>query len=113
MTHSFKKHLELFGLLLILLFVMKAGLADDSHDHDRARRAVEAGEMLPLRIILTRIDDAYPGQVMKVRLERKNDLWIYKIKVLRKGGALIKLKIDAHDGTILSSEQKSNASGED
>ena len=80
-----------------------AGLAGDEHDHDRARQALEAGEVLPLRSILERVEREQPGQVVDVELERDRDgeRWVYKIKLLRSGGALVKLKVDARDGRLL------------
>ena len=80
--------------------------AGDSSDHDRARQAVEAGEVLPLRAILERVEREYPGQVMEVELDREKGEWVYEVKVLRKGGALMKLKIHARDGSILGIREK-------
>jgi hypothetical protein len=71
------------------------------HDHDRARQALEEGEILPLPAILERAERDVPGQVMAVELDRDDGRWIYEIKVLRKDGSLVKLKLDAHDGTLL------------
>ena len=50
------------------------------HDHDRARQALEAGEVLPLRAIIERVERSYPGQVLEVELERDGGRWIYEIK---------------------------------
>jgi len=80
--------------------------AADNADHDRARQAVEAGDVLPLRTILDRVEREYPGQVMEVELDREVGEWVYEIKLLRKGGALMKLKIHARDGTILGIKEK-------
>lgn len=81
-------------------------------DHERARKALEAGEVLPLKTILERVERAYPGQVMDVELEREHEgrreRWIYKVKVLRTGGALVKLKVDARDGTVLGSKSRNH-----
>lgn len=97
-------------LLLPLLLALAAGngLARDGHDHDLARRALEAGEVLPLRTILERVEREYPGQVMEVELEREQDggRWIYEIKLLRSGGTLTKLKVDARDGRVLGVRQR-------
>ncbi len=76
--------------------------ASDSGDHDRARQALEAGEILPLKTILEKVDRDSPGQVMEVELERKGERWVYEIKVLRPGGVLIKLLMDASDGTVIT-----------
>lgn len=84
------------------------GIAGD--DHDRARQALEAGEVLPLQTILVRIEREQPGQVLDVELERDHDSqpdrWVYKIKILRSGGALVKIKVDARDGAIISKKNK-------
>ena len=90
---------------LIVAAALAAGsaavIADE--DHDRARQAREAGEILPLRTILERVERSYPGQVIDVELERDHDSsrWIYRIKLLQSGGALIRLKVDARDGTLI------------
>lgn len=91
------------------------GIAGD--DHDRARRALEAGEILPLRAILDRVEREYPGQVIDVELERDRvngaEHWIYEVKILRSGGSLVKLKVDARDGTIIRRKTKSGDDGDD
>lgn len=92
---------------LLLAFASGTGMADNARDHDRARQALEAGEVLPLRTILERVEREYPGQVIDVELEREHEdksgleRWVYRIKLLRSGGALIKLKVDARDGAIV------------
>lgn len=103
---------------VVLLCCSTVGHAGDDrdHDHDRARQALEAGQVLPLRTILERVEREYPGQVMDVELEREHEggrkLWIYKIKVLRSGGTLIKLKLDARDGSVLGSKTRGRHSNE-
>lgn len=91
----------LSAALLLALLGAGAGQAGDGHDHDRARRALESGEILPLRTILERVERDYPGQIMEVELEHEDARWMYEIKLLRTGGALVKLKIDARDGALL------------
>lgn len=98
------------GLLIAALGAMPSH-AGDAHDHDRARRAVEAGEILPLRTVLERVERDYPGQIMEVELEQKGDRWVYEVKVLRTGGALIKLKIDGRDGRLLNDAGRSEHGG--
>ena len=91
----------LSAALLLALLGAGTGHAGDGHDHDRARRALESGEILPLRTILERVERDYPGQIMEVELEREDARWIYEIKLLRTGGALVKIEIDARDGALL------------
>lgn len=80
----------------------------DDDDHDRARKALQAGEVLPLKTILERVERSHPGQVMDVELEREHDSrggrWIYKLKVLQPDGALLRLKVDAREGTVLGTK---------
>ena len=88
------------GLIVSASWAMPIHAADRG-DHDRARQALEAGEILPLKTVMERIDRNASGQVMEVELERKHGRWVYEIKVLRPGGALVKLLVDASDGTII------------
>lgn len=85
--------------------------ARDARDHDRARRALEAGEILPLRTILERVSVEYPGRVIEVELEREDGRWVYEIKLLRAGGSLVRLEVDARDGTTLARKERGPASG--
>lgn len=96
--------------LCAVLLACAGGASAAGEGHDRARQALEAGEVLPLRTILDKIERDYPGQVIDVELERehenKRERWIYEVKVLRSGGTLVKLKVDARDGTILGRKDK-------
>ena len=52
----------------------------------------------------------HPGQVLDVELdlEKHGDVerWVYEVKLLRKGGALVKLEVDARTGTVISRKVK-------
>lgn len=102
--------------LCVLALAGAAGLSQagkDGHDHDRARKALEAGEILPLDVILARVGRDFPGQVLDVELEDESDgigsHWVYEIKLLRQGGALVKLYINGRDGTLIRRKGKGNA----
>lgn len=88
----------LLAVLLLPAWAVPGRAGGD--DHERARRALEAGEVLPLRTVLDRIESDHPGQVMEVELEREDGVWVYEIKLLRAGGALVKLEVDARDGSV-------------
>lgn len=85
---------------------VQAVWASGLNDHDRARKAVEAGEVLPLKSVLERVERDYPGQVMEVELDREDSRWVYEIKILRSGGSLLKLKVDARDGTPIGMKER-------
>ncbi len=88
------------GALAAGLLSVGASYGGES-DHERARHALEAGETLSLRTVMDQVERDYPGQIVKIEFERDDGKWIYEIKVLQSGGKLIKLKIDARDGTVL------------
>ncbi len=93
---------RLIALLMtafLLLPLPLRSLADS--DHDRAREALESGEILPLRTIIARLELDYPGQILEVELDHDDDLWVYEIKLVRANGVLIKIKLDASDGRLL------------
>jgi len=97
------RHLSLIAAVALTTACLPfAGLADEEHDHDRARRALERGEIMPLERILARVERDHPGQVVEVELEREHGRWIYEIKVLKPGGVLVKLKFDARNGAVLA-----------
>lgn len=74
----------------------------DLGDHDRARQALDAGEVIPLGTVLEKVKRDTPGEVMEVELEHKKGRWVYEIKLLRPGGSLMKLLVNASDGTIIA-----------
>ena len=96
-TQSRRTLTGFFIWILVAMLGTGVSYAADNADHERARQAVEAGEVLPLRTILDRVEREYPGQIMEVELDREKGEWIYEIKLLRKGGALMKLKIQARE----------------
>lgn len=72
-------------------------------DHDRARQAVQSGQVLPLPLpaVLEQLAREVPGQGLEVELERDDGRWIYEIKLLQTGGQLVKLKVDAQTAQVL------------
>ncbi len=101
---------------LALVAALAAGLgagtaqAGRTDDHDRAREALEAGEILPLGTILARIEREFPGRVLDVDLEREHEQgrgrWMYRIKLLRAGGTRMRIEVDARDGTIIAARAR-------
>ena len=75
--------------------------ASDKHDHDRARQAVQAGQVLPLPTVLDHLQREVPGQVLEVELEQGRSGWIYEIKLLTPAGQLTKVKLDARTAQVL------------
>jgi len=91
-------------ILAILLLVSLPAMAGE--DHDRIRRAVQAGEILPLSRILEQVDRDYPGELIEAELESRHGHPVYEIKRLTRDGRLLKLYYDAADGTRLKVKEK-------
>lgn len=93
----------LFSLLLALSpLPALAGHEDD--DHERARAALEAGEVVPLQEILDTVNTRFDGSLVEVELERKHERWVYEIKLLTRPGSVVKLHYDARTKELLSAK---------
>ncbi|MBS0519513.1 MAG: PepSY domain-containing protein [Proteobacteria bacterium] len=92
--------------LLAGLAACGPALASDERDHDRARRAVEEGRMLPLRDIMARAQATYPGQVVEAELEDEKQTPVYEIKIVTDSGRVVKLRYDARTGELLTTSER-------
>ena len=96
------------AMLMVLLTcsLLATSVLASSTDQERATQAVQAGDILSLRVILERLEQTQPGQVLDVEFEQKQGVWIYELKILKAGGRLQKLKIDAKTGEIISNRER-------
>lgn len=94
------RHLASLSLLAFAAALSPLAAQADG-DHDQARAALVAGEILPLPAILERVARVHPGSVLEVELERRRERWIYRLKMLKADGNLLRLAVDARDGAIL------------
>ena len=102
---------KLSTTLLITLvatsLVVTPAAADSRRDHERARAAVEAGEVMPLAKVLERLATSHPGQVLEVELERDDGRWLYEVRLLHRDGRLMKLELDARTAKVLTERTRS------
>jgi uncharacterized membrane protein YkoI len=96
-------------LPLLLALAVPAVRAGRDGDHDRARAAVQAGEVLPLPAVLERLKRSHPGQVLELELEREGGQWVYEVKLLAPDGQLLKLLLDARTGAVLAERRRAEA----
>ena len=111
-THPIRsgiRHGAVFAVALALLAgcLTAPAMASDREDHERARRAMTSGQVLPLRTVLERLEREHPGQVLEVELEQDDGQWIYEVKLLQNDGQLVKIKLDARTAAVLSSRARS------
>ncbi|MFK5893378.1 MAG: peptidase [Pseudomonadota bacterium] len=96
-----------FGIVIVLLFFNSIiAQADYGYDHDKAKSLREAGEILPLQLILKNVHKLHPGRVLEVELETKKDKIFYEIELLLSNGHVVELLYDAKTGQYLSTEKE-------
>jgi len=95
---------------LVTAMALPAAQASE-RDHERARAAVQAGEVLPLGTLLERLQRTHPGQVLELELERDNGRWIYEVKLLQANGQLMKLDLDASTAQVLKLKRREDKGG--
>lgn len=92
-------------LLALALFALLGGVppAAAGSEHERARSAVQAGELRPLGEVLARVRRRFPGRVLDARLEggRGGRPWTYRVKVLTPPGRVLDVRVDAGSGRVL------------
>ncbi len=71
-----------------------------AQDHNPARNAVQAGQARPLGQILGHVMAQCPGRFLDAGLRQGGGGLVYVIKILRPGGRVAKLVVDARSGAI-------------
>lgn len=85
--------------------VRRPVVRERNYRQNTARQALKSGHIVSLSVIRKRVKQSFPGKIVDVRLlepKRNNRTYIYKVKVLRKDGKLLELKINAANAQIVS-----------
>lgn len=77
--------------------------AQERRDHERARAALEAGQIRPLSDLLSEVERRYRGRVIEAELDRDDTQWLYELKILPPNGRVFIVELDAATGTLLRS----------
>ncbi len=85
--------------LVCLIPLMAAPALGDEDDHDEAREAVEHGEIVPLAEILARPELRGVGELVRVRLDRNDGRWTYRLRFVDAGGHMKNIEVDAARGS--------------
>ena len=97
------------AILLVLLVSGVIGLPRAMADQDPGIADRMEG-VAPLRVLLAQVQEAYPGRVLEVELEREGygqgEIWIYEIKLLTDRGSVLKLEYDAVNLELLKIKGK-------
>lgn len=100
-------HMPILRILLATalcssLVQMGPACADD--DADRARRALERGEIRPLDDVLRAARAAVPGDVVALDLKHDDGRWLYKLRILGPDSKRRDVKVDAQSLRILDKD---------
>lgn len=99
------QHVILSAIAVAIVGLPVSRFADGAEpDHDRARRAVQSGEILPLSKVLSAVEDEFEGVLLEVELEREHERFVYEIELLTPQGHVIEITLDARDAKILEIE---------
>ena len=77
---------------------------DDGIDQDDVMSDVQAGRILPLSAIRSRIAGRIAGDIVRVRVRRDDGRLIYKLRLITPAGRLVEAELDAVTGAILEIE---------
>ena len=102
----------LVALMLGILAAVPAGPDAAASEHDRARGAVQSGEVRPLGDILAGVRGRYPGRVLDANLRQQGrGQWRYDIKILQSDGRVVNLTVDARTGRVLRAKGQGSSRG--
>lgn len=76
----------------------------DGRDQERARAALERGEVLSLDVILARARELLDGRMIEAELEREDGRWVYELTLLGPDGRVVEALFDAASAELLELE---------
>lgn len=91
-------------LFFFLSFCLNSLINAQESEHDKAIRAVNEGEILPLDLIIANVNKKYNGRVLSVNLQDSEKGlfgWVYDIMIIE-NNEVVQLRVDAGTSTILS-----------
>ena len=107
-----------FGLVFASIVAIAQPAAWAADDHDRARRAYQAGQVVGLAQILAFVSRSYRGQVLEIELDKRKwtdrgDMWIYEVTMLTPQGHVVILELDAKSNQQCRSRRRRGTARDD
>jgi uncharacterized membrane protein YkoI len=99
--HPLLRLCRIGALCGVLATALVPASAQADSDQDRARRAVEQGQVLPLNAVLKSIKHQCRGRVLDAQLFKGGRGWVYRVRVLTREGQVADLAVDAQSGQIM------------
>lgn len=100
-----KFFLILYFLNFFILLADENNSSSSERDHEKAIKAVNEGEILPLDEILKKVENEFAGRIISVNLkDNEKGLfgWVYDIMIIGIDNNVKQLRVDAGTSTILS-----------
>jgi uncharacterized membrane protein YkoI len=101
--------LGISGSALLLLgasvLALVPTIATATKDHNRAKALRDAGEILPLQVILERANQQHRGQLLEAELEDEGGRVFYELELVDETGLVWEIKYDAKTGELVQRER--------
>ena len=91
----------LTSYLIILIVFFSMSISADDYDHNRARKLVQSGNILPLETILENLKKRTSGRILEVEMKRKKGIFIYEVELVNEQGVVKEFVFDASNGKLL------------
>lgn len=99
-SKNISRHISLIFILTASIIGTCNALADS--DHDEALKLKEAGEILPLELIITKARQQHSGHILEIELEHKDGRYIYELEILDDKGTIWELEYNAQNGELIN-----------
>lgn len=89
-------------LLALLAGLLGAEPTRADSEQERARAAMQSGEVRPFQEILRHVRRRFDGRVLDARLvDAGNRRWVYEIKMMSRSGRVMLVIVDGRSGQII------------
>jgi uncharacterized membrane protein YkoI len=92
--------------LILASALLAPGLAIAGEGHEKAKRLMEAGEILPLETVIKTATAKKPGRVIEAELKSSRGGYVYEIELVDKEGVVWELRYDAKTGELMSTKKE-------
>ena len=99
--------LKIFAVVIVAAGVaaVEASPAFAQRGDNTARDSLKSGKVMPYGEIKRRAERMFDGRVVGQNMARRGNRQVYNLKVLRKGGQVVSVVMDAQTGQVLSSKR--------
>jgi uncharacterized membrane protein YkoI len=81
-----------------------AAAAEKKRDQDQVRGVMKQQKLIPYGEIARRVQSRFKGRIVGQELRQySRERWVYELKILKIGGQVVSVLVDAHSGQILGS----------